>query len=61
MGSGNFKELLREKDVILLPGTLNALVAKLIEAKDLMQFIVQGRAYDVPLGLPNIGSFLCVK
>lgn len=56
MESRNFKKLLREKDVILLPGTFNALVAKLIEAKGFDAVYCTGAGISTSLlGLPDIG------
>ena len=56
MKSRNFKKLLREKDVILLPGTFNALVAKLIEAKGFDAVYCTGAGISTSLlGLPDIG------
>jgi methylisocitrate lyase len=52
----NFKMLLREKDVICLPGTFNALVAKLIEAKGFDAVYCTGAGISTSLlGLPDIG------
>lgn len=52
----NFKKLLKEKDVILLPGTFNALVARLIEAKGFDAVYCTGAGISTSLlGLPDIG------
>jgi methylisocitrate lyase len=52
----NFKKLLREKDVIAIPGTFNALVAKLIEAKGFDAVLCTGAGISTSLlGLPDIG------
>ncbi len=52
----NFKMLLKEKDVIAIPGTFNALVAKLIEAKGFDAVLCTGAGISTSLlGLPDIG------
>lgn len=54
--SRNFKKLLEERDVILLPGAFNALVAKLIEAKGFDAVLCTGASISTSLlGLPDIG------
>lgn len=51
----NFRNLLKEKEVILLPGTFNALVAKLIEAKGFDAVYCTGGGICTSfLGLPDI-------
>lgn len=52
----SFRTLLKEKEVILLPGTFNALVAKLIEAKGFDAVYCTGAGISTSLlGLPDIG------
>jgi methylisocitrate lyase len=52
----NFRKVLDERDVILLPGTFNALVAKLIEAKGFDAVYCTGAGISTSfLGLPDVG------
>jgi methylisocitrate lyase len=52
----NFRKLMEEKDVIPLPGTFNALVAKLIEARGFDAVCCTGAGISTSLlGLPDIG------
>lgn len=52
----SFRTLLKKKAVILLPGTFNALVAKLIEAKGFDAVYCTGAGISTSLlGLPDIG------
>ncbi len=52
----NFRKLMKEKDVILLPGTFNALVAKMIEAQGFDAVYCTGAGISTSLlGLPDIG------
>ena len=52
----NFKNLLKEKEMILLPGTFNALIAKLIEDKGFDAVYCTGGGISTSyLGLPDIG------
>ena len=52
----SFRKLLNEKDVIPIPGTFNALVAKLIEAQGFDAVYCTGAGISTSLlGLPDIG------
>ncbi len=51
-----FRQLLNQREIILLPGTFNALVAKLIEAKGFDAVYCTGAGISTSLlGLPDIG------
>ena len=52
----SFRKLMKEKDVIPVPGTFNALVAKLIEAQGFDAVYCTGAGISTSLlGLPDIG------
>jgi methylisocitrate lyase len=52
----NFRKLLKEKDIIPVPGTFNALVAKLIEAQGFDAVYCTGAGISTSLlGYPDIG------
>lgn len=51
-----FRNLIRERNILILPGTFNALVAKLIEAQGFEAIYCTGAGISTSLlGLPDIG------